>query len=164
MKQLYLIRHAKSSWLDSELTDFERPLNQRGRSNAPMMGEILQKKGFKPDVIISSPANRALTTARMMAEQLRYPLHEIQVKELIYEAHMQALLDFIRTLNNKFEKVMLVGHNPGFTLLAEYLTGTEVKNLPTASIFAIEFPIKLWKEVDEKKGKRILYEYPKKYS
>ena len=118
MKTLYLIRHAKSSWKHPELTDFERPLNKRGRSDAPKMGRLLEKRKIIPDVFISSPAIRAAMTARIIADKLNYPLSDIQYADQIYEANAQELYDIIAGTDDQYSSAMLVGHNPGMTFLA----------------------------------------------
>src|SRR2546421_80442 len=102
MKTLTLARHAKSSWDDLELSDFERPLNKRGRKDAPFMGELLHSRGFRPDLIVSSPANRALTTARIIAEELEYPLDRIIVNEKLYEADSGDILNVARATDDAY--------------------------------------------------------------
>lgn len=163
-KILYLLRHAKSSWKDSSLYDFDRPLNKRGKRDAPFMGGVLKDKGVLPDLIISSPAKRAITTARKVAKEIGYPKDHIIGNENIYEASVSDLLDLINALDDSLNSAMLVGHNPTFTALANYLTDTaSFDNVPTCGVVAIAFPGNDWKGVDEGTGKLLFFEYPKKY-
>ncbi|HGY11795.1 MAG TPA: histidine phosphatase family protein, partial [Desulfobacterales bacterium] len=118
MKTIYLVRHAKSSWKYPDLDDFERPLNKRGRKNAPFMGTILKKLKVAPDLIISSPANRAAATARIIANKIRYPLEKIRYSENIYEFSANVLIHFIQQIDDDANKVMVVSHNPALTDLA----------------------------------------------
>ena len=115
MKTIYLVRHAKSSWKYPNLDDFERPLNKRGRKNAPFMGSILKKLKVAPDLILSSPANRASMTARIIANKISYPLEKICFSESIYQFSANALIDAIKHLDDVVNKAMLVGHNPALT-------------------------------------------------
>ena len=162
-KTLYLARHAKSSWADPDLSDFERPLKKRGEKDAPMMGKILASKGVKPELIISSPAKRAITTAYILAEEIKYPKENIVTKEDIYAAATSDLLEIIEQLDDSLKSVMLVGHNPSFTNLANYLTDDRFDNIPTCGVVAIGFDIARWDKIDKNSGKVIFFEYPKKY-
>ena len=129
MKTLFLIRHAKSSWDDTTLPDKDRPLNDRGRRDAPKMGERLAKRNVKPDLILSSPAVRALRTAEIIAKKLDYR-RKIVVNEQLYAVGADDLLDVIHQLGDKVERVMLFGHNPELTELAHRLSG-EITHMPT---------------------------------
>jgi len=139
MKRLYLVRHAKSSWKHPEFTDFERTLNKRGKRDAPEMGERLARKGVCPDLMVSSPAMRAISTARVLAEKVGYSLAEICEEEAIYGAHWSGLLGVIQDFPDAMDTVLMVGHNPGFSMLAEYLTATRVDNMPTCGVFCVDF-------------------------
>ena len=118
MKTLFLIRHAKSSWDDPALPDKDRPLGDRGRRDAPKMGKRLAKRDVKPDLILSSPARRAFTTAEIMAKKLDYKLKHIVVDDRLYAGAVHDLLNVIHKLGDKLERVMLFGHNPELTELA----------------------------------------------
>lgn len=161
-KRLYLIRHAKSSWKDPNLSDFDRPLNKRGKRDAPFMGARLRKYDIEPDLIITSPAKRALKTARLLAEEIGYPKKNILEDKRIYGADEKELLDIIRRLDNK-NKVFLIGHNPALTTLAEILSGLPVENIPTCGIFCVEFQTDIWADIGEKSGNVIFFDYPKKH-
>ena len=163
MKTLYLVRHAKSSWNHPELTDIKRPLNKRGKRDAPFMGNLLAKGKIKVDQIISSPAIRAYSTAKIFASAIGYPLENINLDKNIYEADSYDLLQIIHGLDNKIDFVMLFGHNPGLTELYNKLSNKPIGNLPTCAATAIEFDIKYWEEVETFTGKLKFFEYPKKY-
>jgi len=162
MKKLYLVRHAKSTREYPELTDFERPLNIRGRIDAPVMSELLKKLGVAPDIIMSSPANRALATARLFAEHLHYPLNKIRVIEEIYEAWRENLVDVLKIIDSDKSSVILIGHNPGLQLLAEFLCDFPHENIPTCGVVGLELQIEDWAEIKEKCGKLMFFEFPKK--
>ena len=161
MKTLFLIRHAKSSWDNAALPDKERPLNDRGRRDAPKMGERLAKRDVKPDLILSSPAVRALSTAEFIAEKLDYRRKDIVVTERLYAAEVDDLLDVIRQLGDELKCVMLFGHNPEFTELAHRLSG-EIAHMPTCAIAEFTFDAKSWSGIDSVKPAQILLDYPKK--
>jgi len=164
MKKLYLVRHAKSTRQYTELPDFERPLNNRGRADAPIMGEVLRGMKIIPDLIISSPATRAIATARLMAEHLDYPLNKIVVNEDIYEAWLEDLVNVLKGVNSSHISVMLIGHNPGLQLLAEYVTDFPFDNIPTCGVLGIELMLDNWKDIRKSSGKTLFFEKPKKES
>lgn len=158
MKKLYIIRHAKSSWSDETLDDFERPLNKRGKANAPMMGERLKKKGVMPDIIISSPAKRAKSTAEIIAKQIGYK--NILFLDDIYEATSETLSKIVKSLDESYKVVFLVGHNPSLNELAYKLAGFS-ENIPTCGIVEIEFKCKKWVEIAPANAKLAMFDYPK---
>ena len=164
MKTIYLVRHAKSSWKYPNLDDFERPLNKRGRKNAPFMGAILKKLKVAPDLIISSPANRASTTARIIAYNINYALEKIQYSESIYEFSANALIDVIEHLDDDIKKAMLVGHNPALTDLANYIGDTPISNIPTSGVFCADLDITSWAKISDSCGELKFFEYPKKHA
>jgi phosphohistidine phosphatase len=164
MLQLTLIRHAKSSWADPELNDFDRPLNKRGKKNAPLMGKIISKRGLVFDRIVSSPALRAISTARLIAEKLGYPEQDIQQREELYDASLHDLLDSVQALENESERTALVAHNPGLTDLCNHLSGESIANLPTCAVAVIEFDLDDWRAVHRDSGRLVMYEYPRKYT
>ncbi len=163
MKRLYLLRHAKSSWKDPELADYDRPLNKRGKRDAPFMGQRLKKQGVRPDIILSSPAKRARRTAKLIAQEIDYPPKQIQWLESLYAAGSESMLQIISEIDDGFSQVLLVGHNPGLTDLAERLTGTLVDNIPTAGVMAIDFEIESWANMMEGSGTVVFFDYPKKH-
>jgi phosphohistidine phosphatase len=164
MKTLYLVRHAKSSWKYPKLDDFERPLNKRGRKNAPFMGKILNTLKVSPDLVLSSPANRAATTARIIADKIDYPVDKIQYSEAIYEFSANAVIQVIKQIDNTVEKLMVVGHNPALTDLANYFGGEPISNIPTCGIFCVDLDISSWAKIFEHCGKLRFFEFPKKHA
>ncbi len=163
MKYLFLIRHAKSSWSSPELSDIKRPLNERGKNDAPLIGNILKKDSVSPDIIYSSPAARALTTAKIIAKSVGYPAKKIVIKPDIYEASVPDLLRLINSIEEKYNKVMIFGHNPGLSNLSNYLCNSFRNNMPTCGVVQLEFETNNWLEVTENSGSLIKFEYPKKY-
>jgi len=164
MKKLFIVRHAKSSWDFPELDDFDRPLNKRGKKNAPEMGKRLADRGVKPDMFISSPAKRAAATARRIAEQLFFPVENIIKNDKLYHGSNAHVIDVIRKVDPSIETLFIFGHNPGFTDLVNYLTGSNIYNIPTCGIAEIHFDIKSWNEVAAKLGHLADFDYPKKTS
>ncbi|MCA1764187.1 MAG: histidine phosphatase family protein [Flavobacteriales bacterium] len=161
MKRLYINRHAKSSWNHPGLSDFERPLNNRGFEDAPVMGERLKNREVKIDRFLSSPAKRAISTARIMAEYYGYDPDKIVEIPSIYHASNSMLLDIINGLDDKLESVILFGHNPGFTEIVNYLAGPQISNMPTCGICCIDFDTDEWKLVSRETGKLEFFDYPK---
>jgi len=164
MKTIYLVRHAKSSWKYPNLDDFERPLNKRGRKSAPFMGTILKKLKVAPDLILSSPANRASMTARIIANQISYPLEKICFSESIYQFSANALIDVIKHLDDEVDKAMLVGHNPALTDLANYFGDKPISNIPTSGVFCADLDIPSWAKISDHCGKLKFFEFPKKHA
>lgn len=162
MKRLYLVRHAKSSWKNPELRDFDRPLNKRGKRDAPLMGQRLKKAGECPDLIISSPAKRAAKTAKILAREIGYPSEDIRWLDSLYGAGTQTMLEIVGDLGDSVGSVMLVAHNPGLTFFAEHLTGVAVENIPTSGVFTVDFDLASWKGIHESEGKLVFFDYPKK--
>jgi phosphohistidine phosphatase len=160
-KKLFLVRHAKSDWSISGQKDIDRELNVRGMNDAPRMGRKLRELNVKPDLIISSPANRAKHTAEFIAEQLQYDTDKILLHQEIYEASVRSLLGVINDLPDNCNIVMIVGHNPTFTYIGEYLTKQNLDNVPTCGVVHIEFEIDSWKEVSEGNGILKMFIYPK---
>lgn len=165
MKTLYLLRHAKSSWKQPEIPDFERPLNTRGKKDASLMGKLLKEKSLNIDVIISSPAKRAKKTAKKVAKKIAYKKEKIVLKQEIYEANISEIFGILEQINADIHSVMLVGHNPTLTDVANLLLkDAKIDNIPTAGVVAITFNCQKWSEIEEIKGNLIFFEYPKKYN
>ena len=163
MKTLYLIRHAKSSWEDDTLSDFHRPLNRRGKTDAPKMGRLFKEKGILPDTIISSPALRALTTAGILAGEMGFDTAAIVQEKRIYEAGVSTLMQIIREIDDGHDSAMLFGHNPGFTWLANDLGSEMIDNVPTLGAVTIHLAIDHWKETEASVGSLHAFDFPKKY-
>ncbi|MCW8803191.1 MAG: histidine phosphatase family protein [Ignavibacteriaceae bacterium] len=160
MKTLYLTRHAKSSWTNPRLTDFDRPLNNRGKRDAPFMGKVLKDKKVKIGLIISSPAKRTKKTAIAIAEKLSYSEKKIMFNEDLYEASSNTLIKVIKKVDEKYDSVMIFAHNPGLTLLNNHISKNYIDNIPTCGIVALQLNNK-WSEVDKNTCKFLFFEYPK---
>ena len=139
MKTLYLFRHAKSSWSFDDLSDQERPLNDRGRDDAPRMGQALAKRGIRLDALVSSSAVRALSTAVLVARELSFPHDKISVDPAIYRADAAALIAIVQALPETAGSALLVGHNPTITDVANALSPTSFSELPTAAVVCLHF-------------------------
>jgi len=161
MKTLFLVRHAKSSRGDPSLPDRDRPLDDRGKQDAPKMGKRLAKRDVKPDLLLSSPALRALTTAQLIAEQVGYKGNDIVVDDRLYASNADDLLAVIRALDKKLNCVMLFGHNPEFTDLAGWLS-SEIIDMPTSAVVEFNFDTKAWSDVGEVEPAKAVLDYPKK--
>lgn len=153
------MRHAKSSWNDPGLSDFDRPLNDRGERAAPFMGTLMRQKGFLPELIVSSPAKRASRTAELVNDAGSFEAG-IVFNDHIYEASPRALREVVAEIEDTFWSVLLVGHNPGFEGFVRYLTGV-LEPMPTAALAVIDLDITKWGEVNERSGELKLLIRPK---
>jgi len=161
MKTLFLIRHAKSSWDDTALPDRDRPLDDRGKRDVAKMGMRLAERDVKPDLIMSSPAMRALATAEVIAKMLNFKRKDIVVNDRLYAAQADDLLEVIQALGNKLEHVMLVGHNPELSELAHQLS-SEITHMPTCAIAEFTFDAKSWSGIGKAKPAQVALRFPKK--
>lgn len=162
MKRISLLRHAKSSWDHPGLADFDRPLNQRGRRDAPEMGRRFKARGQIPDLIISSPALRAITTARMAAREMGFPEGNIIEEHALYHASASRILAVVQSLESYAEHLMLIGHNPGFNDLANRLSEARIDNLPTAAVFCVDFDVEDWSDIGTGQGRFAYFDCPKR--
>ncbi|CAN5716388.1 histidine phosphatase family protein [soil metagenome] len=144
------MRHAKSSWDDPNLSDFERPLNNRGLKTAPLMGEVMLKNNFTPEIIVSSPAMRARQTAELVKNSAAFEA-EISFDERIYEASAIRLLEVVSDIADEYDSAMIVGHNPGFENIVRVLTGKS-ESMPTAALAVVDLEINSWKEINAETG------------
>ena len=156
MHTLTLLRHGKSDWSTGE-TDCRRPLNKRGKRDAPVMAERVKVRSYRPDMMISSDALRAVETAKVFAERLG---SELIVDASLYATDESSVVDIIHTIDEEVNDLMLIGHNPTWEYLAEYLTGIDI-TMPTCSVVQIAFECS-WKKVGRGSGKVIYFDYPKK--
>lgn len=161
MKTLYLIRHAKSSWDDLSLDDSDRPLNERGERDAPRMGKRLKERNVVPDLMITSPAKRALSTCNKIAKILNYPKEAVKVEPKLYHASEDQFLRIVHSINNKHDTVLLFGHNPGLTDFVNKLTGGYIQNIPTCGVAACSFKTETWNEIGWKKATLEFFDFPK---
>lgn len=160
-KVLIICRHAKSSWHDANLSDRERPLNKRGEHDAPVMGKRLANRGIDADLIITSPAIRALRTAEVYARALGYPLDKMQINPEQYAASVPVLLALLRQTDAGCRSLLMVGHNPESTDLANVLGGLSLTNVPTSGIVALECAVPNWQDLQAGSGHLLFFDYPK---
>lgn len=161
---LYLIRHAKSSWDDLDLKDFDRPLNERGKKDAPRMGKRLKEKEIYPDIMLCSPAKRALETCKAIAKVLSFPEEKIKTDKRLYHANEDQLLKVVKEiedLKDKEEVVMIFGHNPGLTHFANSFLSENIDNIPTCGVVGSKVSVKSWKEVRFGSGEMKFFDFPK---
>ncbi len=151
MKTLYVLRHAKSSWDNPNLADFDRSLNERGLKTAPFMGGIMLKNNLLPELVLSSPALRAKETAELIKVSANLQ-SEVKFDEQIYEASPQTLLQIVSELDETVDSAMIVGHNPGLEGLIKILTG-EFQAMPTAGLAVIDLETESWSKIDSESGK-----------
>lgn len=161
MKTIYFIRHAKSSWEDFSLRDIERPLNARGKRDAPKMARYLKDLKVQPDLIIASPAKRARKTASVFREVLGNPPMELEDK--IYEASTADIFRIVQDIGDDYSLVFLFGHNPTFTSIANQFTEELIMNVPTCGIVKVECEIDSWKNFSRDHGKLTAFYYPKMF-
>lgn len=162
MKILYIIRHAKSSWENPKLSDFDRPLNERGKQSIKVMGNFLKKNSENFDAVVSSPAVRALKTAKRICKAVEFKKENIRKDPSIYHASTgQLLLEICRT-EDRHGSLALFGHNPGLTDLINYLTDKSIGNLPTCGVAKIAFELESWAEITKGSGECIYIHTPKK--
>ncbi|GJM34686.1 MAG: phosphohistidine phosphatase SixA [Saprospiraceae bacterium] len=163
MKQLYLVRHAKSSWSNPGLKDIDRPLNSRGERDAPFMGKMLASKGVKPDLIISSPARRAHKTAKFFAKAMGIDKKNIALDERIYDAFPEDIFEIVREINDENQTVLLFGHNPTFTSFVNRFTNKFIDNIPTCGISGIVSKAATWEDFATTNSELKEFYYPKQY-
>ena len=162
MKTLYLLRHAHAVDANSKIRDFERYLTEKGEDCAKLMGTRLKKLKLKPDLILSSPASRAIDTAIVIAGQIGYPLDKIAYDKQIYEAGTETLLKLIHGLDNANSTVLMCGHNPSFSDIMIYFGSNDIlEELPKCGIAGFSFNVDSWKKIKKDGGKGILFETPK---
>jgi phosphohistidine phosphatase len=160
-KHLLICRHAKSSWSDATLSDFDRPLNKRGERDAPEMGRRLAERGIRPDLIMTSPAARALQTAHHYANQLACTPDRLLTNPLQYAATARQLITLLQETAPEVRTLLLVGHNPESTELANRLGGLNIDNIPTSGIVGLSFALSSWQELAPGTGKLLFFDYPK---
>ena len=163
MKTVYFVRHAKSSWSDANLRDIERPLNKRGRRDAPFMAKLLKGRGVRPDRLISSPAKRAYLTASFFANALGTGPENIDQHSKIYEAYPGTILKIIEELPDEWNTVLLFGHNPTFTDLANTFSSQYISNVPTCGICRVDCEVEEWGKFTKENAELTEFHYPKQY-
>jgi phosphohistidine phosphatase len=163
-KTLHIVRHGKSSWDYENISDIDRPLSPRGINNAYLMAKKLSERKVVPDMLLSSPANRALYTATIFARVLKIPYERINISDTIYTGYTDNILELIRSQGNEVNQLLVFGHNPAFTALANQLMDHYLDNIPTAGIVSLSYRIDSWKELGKATPERDFFDYPKRYS
>jgi phosphohistidine phosphatase len=163
MKTVYLIRHAKSSWDYPSLTDRARPLSNRGLRDAPFMAKMLSGKGVQPDAIFSSPAVRALTTATFFKNELDVAAEDFFLRDELYEVGAGEVLRFITMLPQDLDTVLIFGHNPTFTSVANWFTGNFIANIPTCGIVCVEADVQHWPHFEKPHAAVSAFYQPKQF-
>jgi len=161
MKTLILVRHAKSSWNEPGLSDFNRPLNERGKRDAPRMGKRFKEKALTPDRLISSSAKRALDTCTLIASAIEFPERNIIANKNLYHANEDQILSIVHDLIEPDDVIMLFGHNPGFTDFTNRLMNIHIDNIPTCGIIGCTLPVDKWSDIKWGSGKMIFFDFPK---
>lgn len=161
MKTLCLVRHAKSSWLDPKVEDKDRPIDPRGEADAKLLAQFLLNHHIKPDILLVSPALRTQMTAQVLIQDMQIPPAHLQTIDEIYEAGVESLLHIIQQVPNSVNSILLVGHNPGLTWLANYLADDHQISLPTCGAYGVSFDTNDWQEITLIEGKTIFVEIPK---
>ncbi len=162
MKRLTIVRHAKSSWEDASLSDHERPLSGRGERDAPRMGARLRAREVRPTLLLCSPAERAIETAKIIAHALGFPEELLRREPALYHADTATLFDIVMRQDDACSDLMIVGHNPGLTVFANaLLADLKLYNLPTAGIVAIDFATEHWSQLTDTDATLAYHDYPK---
>lgn len=161
MKSILLIRHAKSSWSEPSLNDFDRTLNERGKNDAPMMAKRLVKKKIKIDAFVSSPAKRAKKTAEIFSKEFGLKKGTIILIDDLYGASQDNFFNVISNLKDEYDQVAVFSHNPGITDFANSLTDVQIDNMPTCSIYAVKIDSKKWSDFKNAKKEFWFFDYPK---
>lgn len=164
MKTLLLVRHAKSSWDNLQLTDFERPLNARGKADAPLMAKKIMERKLKIDRFISSPAKRAKKTAAIFMKEYGIKEKDLILLPSLYEASVRDFYDAVEDIQDKDEVVAVFSHNPGITDFVNTLTKKNIDNMPTCGVFAIEVKVKNWKDFKKAEKGFLFFDHPKNAS
>lgn len=160
-RRLICVRHAKSAWDTPDLNDRQRPLNARGKRDAPEMGRRLAGRGVVPDAILSSPAERACATALAMAAELGFSANNVVESANLYFCGPEAMLDAIRALDDHWRTVMLVAHNPDISDFISRLAGIDMEEVPTCAVADMAIAAKSWAAVDYGLAKLLEFDYPK---
>ena len=163
MKTLYLMRHAKSSWDFPELSDHDRPLNKRGRKDAPLMGQQLLSRDVQFNLILTSTAVRALTTATLVAKEVDYDREKMQAVAEIYSADRKDLTKIIQHVPDEVNSLLVVGHNPIISEVANKLSPEAITDMPTAGVVALRFNCNSWLDISGDNSKLLFYDFPKNY-
>lgn len=161
MKKLLIIRHAKSSWEDFTVADFDRPLNDRGKRDAPMMAERIASRKISPDFVLTSPAKRARKTADLFVRTLNIPAENIVEVPTLYEAGVPAFYEAVASCPVSASTILLFSHNPGITAFVNDLSAIKVDDMPTCAVFAVSCNITDWSDFRTAPKDYLFFDYPK---
>jgi len=161
MKTLLVVRHAKSSWDRIDQPDIERPLNDRGKKDAPDMAQRLKEKGLKIDLFVASTAKRAKKTARLFADEYKVDKEDILIREELYEPSVENFYKVVTALPDKQDVVALFSHNPGITEFVNTLTNVRIDDMPTCGVFAVGADVDKWSEFRAAEKQFLFFDYPK---
>lgn len=161
-KVLHIVRHAKSSWDYQNISDNDRPLKLRGIINSYEMARRIKIRNTLPELIITSPANRALHTASIFARVIELPFSRFKIDSDLYGSDIETIINLLKNIDNNFHSVMIFGHNPEFTNLANFLSKKPIENVPTSGIISVTFTTAEWKEIGKDTVKDVLFDFPKK--
>lgn len=162
-KTVFFIRHAKSSWSDPRLPDNKRPLNKRGLRDAPFMAQLLRQQVQPPVHLLSSPAVRAFTTAEYFANSFGQTAKNIQTDERLYLADSDTILRVIQEMDNDYDQLLIFGHNPGYTFIANLFADEYIENVPTCGVVQVQSQVNQWSDFRQETGKLVRFQYPKQY-
>jgi phosphohistidine phosphatase len=163
-KTLHIVRHGKSSWDFENISDIDRPLSTRGINNAYLMAKKLSERKVKPGLLISSPANRALYTALIFSRVMKLPYEKVRIEDLIYMGYTNDILELLGQQDNELSDILIFGHNPTFTSLANQLMTSNIDNIPTAGIVSLTFSADSWEDIRNMKASSDFFDYPRRYS
>ena len=159
---LHVVRHAKSAWDNEGIADIDRPLKAKGIMNAYEISRRLKLDNLIPDLIMSSPADRALHTAVIFARIFELPMDYLQINNLLYESSTEKIIELIRSTSNDLKSLMLFGHNPDFTDLANYFTKSQINEIPTSGVVTLKFNSGSWEEIDRNSLDDQVFNFPGK--
>lgn len=160
VRNLILVRHAEATQGGAGAKDIERELTAKGHRDAPRIGRYFYENQILPDMILCSTAQRAQSTAELMAEQLKYELSQLSYVEELYNASVRTLLSTVNQADDTWNTLLLVGHNPAISYLSEYLSGEAIGSMEPGGYVQMEFEVDSWKEVSQDSGKFIIYQTP----
>ena len=161
MKRILIIRHAKSSWAEIGQRDFDRPLNERGLRDAPEMARRLIQRNITIDLFVSSAANRALTTTRLMMQEMKMEEDQLVIKSELYHAPPSIILSSIQQCDDKYNTIAVVCHNPGITMFANMIQGLSIDNVPTCGVLVLQSVVNEWADVSIQNLGFDFFDYPK---
>ncbi len=160
MKRITFIRHAKAVWQNSTQSDFDRSLDKQGEDDSALMGRVLWDLKLIPELILSSPAKRAVSTAYILSDAVAYPENSIRTDPLIYEGSIDDHLTIIHNLENHLHHIFWIGHNPYLTMMGRWISDESVANLPPCGLLSVQIDVQNWDLIGEGTGQVVLFDFP----